>query len=301
MRRHQKIRWLISGGLGVVRAGLYVACFVGGQIVMGMLMGLLVSIQMMMIFGEVDQTIFMQAITRLSGEISLLGGLLTLLSVSVFFWIQGKSPLEQAQVRSTGKQHYLPAIVLAMLLYLAICLIFLLLPASWLDSYAQAVQGVNQTGFAMFIAIVLVAPVVEEVIFRGLVLSRLNQVMPTWLALVLSALTFGVLHGHPVWMAYASVMGLVFGLVSIRTGSILPALVMHMVFNGIQYLNTLFSGSVVYPGVQIVFVLVSCGAGLLCRHRVASLLRWQDLSHYHPRTNGGQVVWDADSGADHRF
>lgn len=58
--------------------------------------------------------------------------------------------------------------------------------------------------------------------------------MPGWLAAVLSALAFGLCHGQPVWMAYAFVLGLVFAFLRLRTGSILPSLLAHFIFNGIS-------------------------------------------------------------------
>lgn len=61
--------------------------------------------------------------------------------------------------------------------------------------------------------------------------------MPGWLAAVLSALAFGVCHGQPVWMAYAFLLGLVFAWFRLRTGSILPSLLAHLVFNGISPLS----------------------------------------------------------------
>ena len=58
--------------------------------------------------------------------------------------------------------------------------------------------------------------------------------MPGWLAAVLSALAFGLCHGQPVWMAYAFVLGLVFAFLRLQTGSILPSMLAHFIFNGIS-------------------------------------------------------------------
>ena len=57
--------------------------------------------------------------------------------------------------------------------------------------------------------------------------------MPWWLAVVLSAAVFGACHGHPVWFCYAFVLGSVFGFIVLRTGSIVPTILAHVVFNGI--------------------------------------------------------------------
>ena len=81
------------------------------------------------------------------------------------------------------------------------------------------------------IATVIVAPIVEEIVFRGLILSRLNKVINTVLALILSSSIFATLHGHILWIAYTFVLGILFGIVAIKMNSILPSIIFHMSFN----------------------------------------------------------------------
>ena len=64
-------------------------------------------------------------------------------------------------------------------------------------------------------------------------MTRLARAMPGWLAVMVSAAIFGVCHGHPVWFAYAFVLGVAFGLMDLRAGSIWPSILGHVVFNAI--------------------------------------------------------------------
>ena len=78
----------------------------------------------------------------------------------------------------------------------------------------------------MLLATGLCAPVLEEIIFRGLILTSLERGMPSWAALLLSAFLFGICHGHPVWAAYAAIFGVVLGVLALSYRSILPGLLL---------------------------------------------------------------------------
>lgn len=86
-------------------------------------------------------------------------------------------------------------------------------------------------GFAIVLALVLVAPVGEELVFRGTLLPGMERRHGTRPALVLSGLLFGAAHLEPGVAITAAVAGLLLGAVAIRTGSVLPAIAMHAGIN----------------------------------------------------------------------
>jgi len=123
------------------------------------------------------------------------------------------------------------------------------------------------------LAIALVAPVVEEFIFRGLMMTRLAQAMPGWLAAALSAAIFGVCHGHPVWFAYTFVLGLAFGLMDLRLGSIWPSILAHMAFNAIGQVFSILTEDDAVVAALAVLALAGLVVPILCRKEVAALFR----------------------------
>lgn len=145
---------------------------------------------------------------------SALSGLITLAVVLLFYLIRRKKLSEALWLRRMEGPGLLSGAALAPALYLAVTLMLMALPEAWLESYSEASAGISGGGVIGLIAVVLVAPVVEEFIFRGLIMTRLAGAMPGWLAVMVSAAIFGVCHGHPVWFAYAFVLGVVFGLMT---------------------------------------------------------------------------------------
>jgi len=90
-------------------------------------------------------------------------------------------------------------------------------------------------GAGLVFALVLVAPVTEELIFRGLLLRGLAARYGNTAGLFLSALLFGALH-HGTAMFPAILAGLVLGMVVLRTGSTLASMMVHAAVNAVPVL-----------------------------------------------------------------
>ena len=193
-------------------------------------------------------------------QISLLSGAATLIFLAVFFLLRRKNPLKECGFLATRGRQVFMAAGLAPILYLATTLILGALPQEWLEDYMEASAALNDTGLLMMLATVIFAPLVEEIVFRGLVLTRLRRGMPGWLAVLITALAFGVCHGQIVWIAYAFVLGTIFGFMALRARSIWPSLTAHLIFNGIGHLSAVLEDRALDPWP---FLLAAAGAGFL--------------------------------------
>jgi membrane protease YdiL (CAAX protease family) len=78
------------------------------------------------------------------------------------------------------------------------------------------------------VMLVLVAPVSEELIFRGLGFAAFGPV-----AVPVTSLLFAVAHGLPSLVVEVAVAGLVLAEIRRRTGSVLPGIGVHMAFNAL--------------------------------------------------------------------
>jgi membrane protease YdiL (CAAX protease family) len=83
------------------------------------------------------------------------------------------------------------------------------------------------------------APIVEEVVYRGLVYSALQRTMGVWPAVVTVTLLFALVHLPQYWPSHSTMfllllLSLILTLVRVKTGSLLPCIVLHTIFNGIQ-------------------------------------------------------------------
>ena len=76
----------------------------------------------------------------------------------------------------------------------------------------------------------IAAPVVEELVFRGII-QQLARPLGERQAVALQAVLFAVQHRGPAGMAYALVCGLVLGTLRSRTGSVWPGMLLHTLNN----------------------------------------------------------------------
>jgi len=94
--------------------------------------------------------------------------------------------------------------------------------------------------FALNAAVVVIAaPIVEELFFRGLVLRSLERRVGTRWAIVASAALFGAAHLEPLQFPALFLFGLVAAVLTVRSGRLGPSTMAHVAFNGIAVFNLL--------------------------------------------------------------
>ena len=162
-------------------------------------------------------------------------------------------------------------------------LLFNLFGLSLLESMESATMTAES--FSMFLYMGIGAPIAEELLFRGLVLRKLEPYGKRF-AIVLSAFLFAIFHGNLVQIPYAFLFGLVLGYTALEH-NILWAMVLHM-FNNLvlaDILTRLTSflpeiwGNLIFSGV----ILISAVAAL-----VILIVRGKEVSAYRKanRING---------------
>ena len=121
-----------------------------------------------------------------------------------------------------------------------------------------------------YLAIGIIAPLVEELVFRGAILrSLLRSLDRHWAAIVVSALLFALVHLNPAQMPHAFCLGLLLGWMYYRTHSVIPGIIVHWVNNTAAYvlfnilpnaedfrLIDLWGGSPLHIGMAVVFSLL---------------------------------------------
>lgn len=81
-----------------------------------------------------------------------------------------------------------------------------------------------------FVTMVILAPIFEELMFRKLVMDRLLPYSET-LAVVTGGLFFGLVHGNFYQFFYATFLGMLFGLVYLKTGRLRYSILLHAIIN----------------------------------------------------------------------
>lgn len=170
-----------------------------------------------------------------------------------------------------------------------------------IEAYNQMMEesGIATTGFLSIIATVILAPIGEEIIFRGLTMEYLKKAgAGFWAANVIQAFFFGFAHLNLVQGTYAFLLGLTCGYVVLRYRSLLAGIAVHMVFNAYgtfvtPLLNMIF-GSEPSAAVEIgcYVAAIVFGAGLFAD---GLILVKKDLKEKEEREEAEQSVYDGAS------
>lgn len=107
----------------------------------------------------------------------------------------------------------------------------------------EAVQQALGLGGWTILSVVVAAPLLEEVLFRGVVFESCRERFGSAAALFISAFLFGLIHVVPVQVVNAFVVGLILGYVYLRTHSLLSVIILHAINNALAYITMAFFGT----------------------------------------------------------
>ena len=187
----------------------------------------------------------LEAMQTQFSQYSLISNLTTLGVLALFFFIRKKNPLKACSILPPRAGESLAIMIpLGISLNLFVSALLGLLPENLISGYLEASnQVMTGNGALLLIAVILVAPITEEVVFRGLIYGRFQRGMPKWAAVLSASLLFGLMHGQILWILYTFLVGALFCLVFSKRGTLLSTMVLHISFNGGSFLAGLLSGA----------------------------------------------------------
>lgn len=169
------------------------------------------------------------------------------------------------------------------------------------DKYMEFLNQTIGTGGWAILTTVVLAPILEETLFRGLIQGSIAERDGAVKGILISALIFGVVHFIPQQAINAFFIGIILGYIYYRTGSLLTVMILHALNNGISYLqlellgedaigmttrNLIGNDSLYYIVYGISLALVVVGAVAIIRnlHRQDKLKKIAEEGHNTLRT-----------------
>jgi membrane protease YdiL (CAAX protease family) len=105
------------------------------------------------------------------------------------------------------------------------------------EDYAQIMEDiVGGNPIVVIILVTLVAPISEELIFRGVMLKKLQRVLPFLGANILQAAVFGIYHWNIIQGVYAFGLGILLGYVANKYRSLVASIILHIAVNSSAFL-----------------------------------------------------------------
>ena len=104
------------------------------------------------------------------------------------------------------------------------------------DELSEVIKQVSNNVLGC-ITIAVLAPILEEVLFRGAIQGYLMRKYNPTVGIVVAALVFGLIHMNPIQIFYAFCLGLVFGWMYYRTCSLMPVVIGHVLNNSLAVIT----------------------------------------------------------------
>ena len=102
-----------------------------------------------------------------------------------------------------------------------------------MDRYAEVAKEViplwDSCLYAFTMAFLI--PLSEEMVFRGAIYGHVERAFKPWAAIIITALTFGAMHGLTIHIGYAVICGIIITSCYYYTGSIVSSIILHSLFN----------------------------------------------------------------------
>lgn len=208
--------------------------------------------------------------SQANARISVLYALLTALLLGTWYRI---AAVPRHKPKRSIRQLANPKIVCACILLVAalqytssylITAVYYIRPA-WYKTYVDLLESAGMTEMSVLLAFysIIIGPVCEELIFRGVTFHYAHKALPFWAANILQALLFGIYHANMVQGIYAFCVGLMCGCIFYYGKSIYLSILFHILFN---FWGT-YLGKLMYQGsnsmVQLLLIAATVAAGII--------------------------------------
>ncbi|MBN2237725.1 MAG: CPBP family intramembrane metalloprotease [Bacteroidales bacterium] len=113
-----------------------------------------------------------------------------------------------------------------------------LIPMS--ETFYELMNNMLKPTLFNFFTIVIAAPILVEIVFRGIILEGFLKNYSPWKAILWSSLLFGAVHLNP-WQAVTAIsLSMLMGWLYYKTDSIIPGIIIHFSNNLLSFLLSLF-------------------------------------------------------------
>jgi len=179
---------------------------------------------------------------------TIISSFIYLLTISIAIYVPALVKRSSVNIRNLGFNR-LPSWLditmapIGLVIYFIISMILVTLATTFIPWFD--VGQSQDTGFSQlfnkyeyvlaFVTLVIIAPIAEEILFRGYLFGRLKKYVPLWVAIVATSLLFGVIHG--AWNLAVDTFALSVVLCVLRqtTGSLWAPILLHMSKNSIAF------------------------------------------------------------------
>ncbi len=175
-----------------------------------------------------------------SGVVTIFAAVAALAIFGVIHYLRGKKLSKRIRIRRP--------VLLDIVLSFTLALGFRLLTTVYfvwaekievLDKSIESAQSLsynfntmtNLGAVSILFSIIIIAPIIEEILFRGIVQKELSEGIGVFFAIIVQGILFGYAHGFLVQSIFTAVFGIILGILHYKTNNLTITILVHMFFN----------------------------------------------------------------------
>ena len=185
---------------------------------------------------ELDTAVMMELVSveilNYAMLMTFVAGIFALAIYWIAFLIRKKNFIKEVSIRPIPIRAVFPIMLMAVCFNIVTSVVISLIPwpQSWMDSYTANSSAIDGSVMAWLTA-VFMAPVLEEIVFRGLIYTRLKKGFGTIAAAILTSLVFGIAHGTIIWAIYTFIFSMFLIWIFEKFQSLTACILLHMAYN----------------------------------------------------------------------
>ncbi len=226
----------------IATAIMYFFIYFAAQIAVTLIISIILMAKLSAEFYQSDLSIDINVLNdRLAEEILknamlivLISGVVFLIVILLIYLIRKENVLKQLDLRKIRFIGIIPLILSGIFLnvFFTGLMSYIPIPEIYIESYVESYSIVEQGSFLIsIISTLVIAPIVEEIVFRALVYGKLKKGMPKVVAAIISALLFAFMHGNIIWGIYTFILGIILVWIYEKFKSLTANIIVHFSFN----------------------------------------------------------------------
>lgn len=190
-------------------------------------------------FGLISADAYDYLNSNIVSLVSILAYAMTAVSVFIFYKARKKSVSENTGIKKF-KASAIPFALLAGIslnYFVTFAMAVIPIPEALQERYDEIYSFLGEGNFIIeFISVAVLAPIIEELVFRGLCYRYARRSFPAFAAALISGAVFGIAHGNLISFVFTTVLGIVLAYAYEISGSIVPSMLIHIGFNAGSYI-----------------------------------------------------------------
>lgn len=176
-----------------------------------------------------------------------------------------------------------------------------------LEEALKSLTGDSVPLWLLLLTLAAAPAICEEIAFRGFMLSGFSRGGKVRLAVILSSIAFGIIHMIPQQVFNAALLGVILGMICVRSRSLIPGIAFHFVYNALGILHGLKGGVIAHDGIWSWLFRQESGMlryqpALLCLAALAAIGLLHRLTRHPDEPDGttAEYPWQPNDVAKHQ-